>query len=155
MCSSSSQAQGGSALSGQLDGPTWLTLFMITLLDLGAVFWVGAHLWQLFVLPAATEDHQELNAINRQVQHRFPIEKNAHRQFAFFFVELEEKPFEPAIKIPIEITEIIPGRVIAVIGKLDRLAAGFAAPFAFGGAFRAALREQLNLLKPPQQFRCE
>ncbi len=65
------QAQGGSALSGQLDGPTWLTLFMITLLDLGAVFWVGAHLWQLFVLPAAREDHQELNAINRQVQHRF------------------------------------------------------------------------------------
>ncbi len=65
------QAQGGSVLSVQLDGPTWLTLFMITLLDLGAVFWVGAHFWQLFVLPAATEDHQELSTVNQQVQRRF------------------------------------------------------------------------------------
>jgi len=64
-------AQGSSALSGQLDGPTWLTLFMITLLELSAVFWVGAHLWQLFVLPAATEDHQELSTVNQQVHRRF------------------------------------------------------------------------------------
>lgn len=65
------QAPGGSTLSGQLDSQAWLTLFMVTLLELGAIFWVGAYLWQLFVLAAATEDHQEQSAVNLQVHRRF------------------------------------------------------------------------------------
>src|SRR6266852_9986090 len=68
-------ALGGSNLSGQytgqLDGPTLFNLIMITLVELGAVFWVGAQLWLLFVLQPSSEDHEELNASNRQVQQRF------------------------------------------------------------------------------------
>ena len=29
---------------------------MITLVELGAIFWVGAQFWQLFVLQPVTED---------------------------------------------------------------------------------------------------
>ncbi len=68
-------ALGGSNLSGlytgQLDGPTLFNLIMITLVELGAVFWVGAQLWLLFVLQPSSEDHEELNESNRQVQQRF------------------------------------------------------------------------------------
>src|SRR6266702_356385 len=68
-------ALGGGNLSGQytgqLDGPTLFNLIMITLVELGAVFWVGAQLWLLFVLQPSSEDHEELNESNRQVQQRF------------------------------------------------------------------------------------
>lgn len=57
--------------TGQLDGPTLFNLIMITLVELGAVFWVGAQLWQLFVLQPATEEHEELSGTNHQVQRRF------------------------------------------------------------------------------------
>ena len=57
--------------TGQLDGPTLFNLIMIMLVELGAVFWVGAQLWQLFVLQPATEEHEELSGINHQVQRRF------------------------------------------------------------------------------------
>ncbi len=68
-------ALGGSSLSGQytgqLDGPTLFNLVMITLVELGAVFWVGASLWQLFVLGPSAEDHAEVGEANRQVQRCF------------------------------------------------------------------------------------
>src|SRR5260221_9965100 len=68
-------ALGGSSLSGQytgqLDGPTLFNLVMITLVELGAVFWVGASLWQLFVLRPSAEDHAQLEEANRQVQQRY------------------------------------------------------------------------------------
>src|SRR5205807_2934771 len=68
-------ALGGSHLtglySGQLDGPALFNLIMITLVELGAVFWVGAQFWQIFVLQPTAEDHEELSAPNRQVQQRF------------------------------------------------------------------------------------
>lgn len=66
---------GGSSLNGQytgqLDGPTFFNLVMVTLVELGVVFWVGASLWQLFVLQTATEEHAELGEANQQVQQRF------------------------------------------------------------------------------------
>ncbi len=68
-------ALGGSNLTGlytgQLDGPTLFNLIMITLFELGAVFWVGASLWQIFVLQPAAEDHPELSTTNQQAQQRF------------------------------------------------------------------------------------
>ncbi len=68
-------ALGGGNLSGQytgqLDGPTLFNLMMITLVELGAVFWVGAQFWQLFVLQPVTEDHADLGTTNKQVQQRF------------------------------------------------------------------------------------
>ncbi len=57
--------------TGQLDVPTLFNLVMITLVELGAVFWVGAQLWVLFVLLPSTEDHEELSESNQQVRQRF------------------------------------------------------------------------------------
>ncbi len=68
-------ALGGDNLSGQytgqFDGPTLFNLMMITLVELGAVFWVRAQFWLLFVLLPATEDHAELGTTHKQVQQRF------------------------------------------------------------------------------------
>ncbi len=57
--------------SGQIDGPTFFNLVMITLVELGAVFWVGAQLWINFVLSFSAEAHAEEKPINEQVQQRF------------------------------------------------------------------------------------
>jgi len=57
--------------TGQLDGPTLFNIIMVTLVELGAVFWVGAQAWLVFVLLPVTDDHAELGDINRQVQQRF------------------------------------------------------------------------------------
>ena len=57
--------------TGQIDGPTLFNIIMVTLVELGAVFWVGAQAWLVFVLLPVTDDHEELGDINRQVQQRF------------------------------------------------------------------------------------
>src|SRR6266581_1272311 len=57
--------------TGQLDVPTTFSLVMITLAELGAVFWVGAQLWLIFVLQLAPADDERLNSINRETQQRF------------------------------------------------------------------------------------
>src|SRR6266568_4504412 len=57
--------------SGQLDGLALFNLLMITLVELGAVFWVGAQFWPIFVLLPSAEDHEELSASNQQAQQRF------------------------------------------------------------------------------------
>jgi len=57
--------------TGQLDAPTLFNLVMITLFELGAVFWVGAQFWVIYVLGPSAEDHAELSASNQQVQQRF------------------------------------------------------------------------------------
>lgn len=57
--------------TGQLDGPTFFNLVMITLVELGAVFYAGAAIWQLFVLQPASEGHEEERDTNQQTQQRF------------------------------------------------------------------------------------
>jgi copper transport protein len=57
--------------SGQIDGPTLFNLIMITLVELGAIFWMGAQLWINFVLNISAEAHPEERDINEQVQRRF------------------------------------------------------------------------------------
>ena len=57
--------------TGQLDGPTVFNLIMIMLVELGAVFWVGAQLWLIFVLQLAPADNNGLQEIKQQVQQRF------------------------------------------------------------------------------------
>ncbi len=68
-------ALGGSNLrsqnTGQLDGLTFFTLVVVTLAELGAVFWVGAFLWQIFVLQPATAEHPALEEGTRRAQQRF------------------------------------------------------------------------------------
>ncbi len=57
--------------TGQLDVPTTFSLIMITLVELGAVIWVGAQLFLIFVLQLAPTNDAKLNAINQEVQQRF------------------------------------------------------------------------------------
>ncbi len=57
--------------SGQLDGPAFFNLVMVTLVELGAIFWVGAQFWTNFVLSFSAEKHAEEKPVNEQVQQRF------------------------------------------------------------------------------------
>src|SRR5712692_1354392 len=57
--------------TGQIDPPTLFNLIMITLVELGAVFWVGAQLWLNFVLQMSSEKHKTEQGINEQTQARF------------------------------------------------------------------------------------
>jgi copper transport protein len=68
---SGQQALGGNTATGQLDGPALFNLLMITLVEVGAVFWVGAQMWMILVLRPVSDNHQEERAINQRVQHRF------------------------------------------------------------------------------------
>jgi len=54
-----------------LSGLTLLNFSMITLVELGAVFWVGALVWLLFVLRLAPVASEEEWATNQQVQEYF------------------------------------------------------------------------------------
>jgi len=68
-------ASGKSPLGGggPTDVLTFFSALMVTLLELGAVFWVGALCWLAFVLPSSTTDgaDEEMQAINQQVRVRF------------------------------------------------------------------------------------
>ncbi|HJT56464.1 MAG TPA: copper resistance protein CopC [Ktedonobacteraceae bacterium] len=57
--------------TGQIDGPTFFNLIMITLVELGAVFWMGAQLWANFVLGLSSQAHAEERSINERVEQRF------------------------------------------------------------------------------------
>ncbi len=57
--------------TGQIDGPTLFNLIMITLVEMGAIFWMGAQLWINFVLTISAEAHSEERSINERVQRRF------------------------------------------------------------------------------------
>src|SRR6266849_6120072 len=57
--------------TGQFDAPTLFNLVMISLVEVGAVFWVGAQLWLNFVLQTSSEKHAVERGINEQVQARF------------------------------------------------------------------------------------
>src|SRR6266487_1666051 len=57
--------------TGQIDGPTLFNLIMITLVELGAIFWMGAQLWINFVLTISAEARTEEKNTNEQVQRRF------------------------------------------------------------------------------------
>ena len=83
------------------------------------------------------------------------IEKDADRQFAFLFVEFEEKPFEPAIEIPIEIAEIVAVRRSCDNRRTRPIARAPAAALALGGTLGAARGEQLELLQAAQEFGSE
>ncbi len=56
---------------GQLDGTTLFNLLMVTLVELGAVFWVGAQLWRAFVLQLIEAQDTEQQAILQRTEQRF------------------------------------------------------------------------------------
>ncbi len=57
--------------TGQFDVPTIFNLVMITLVEVGAAFWVGAQLWLNFVLQTSSEKYKNEQGINEQTQARF------------------------------------------------------------------------------------
>ena len=57
--------------TGQMDGPTLFNLMMVTLVDLSAIFWVGAQLWHAFVLQISDTDSAEQQALDQSVRQRF------------------------------------------------------------------------------------
>jgi copper transport protein len=59
----------GNTSSNQFDGTTLLSAIMITLVDLGLVFWVGAQLWQSFVLQPGTNEAEP--GFDQQAEQRF------------------------------------------------------------------------------------
>src|SRR5258707_7974597 len=76
LAAGSNPAQGllgnaSASTPGTLDGPTFFNLIVVTLVDLAAIFWVGAQLWVNFVLQAAAEKHVEERPLNTQIERRF------------------------------------------------------------------------------------
>lgn len=59
------------ASAGQLDGPALFSLIMVTLTDLGVIFWVGIQLWFTFVLQLQDTVDQTQLAIMRDMEQRF------------------------------------------------------------------------------------
>jgi copper transport protein len=72
----------GQNSSNLLDGPTFFSFIMVTLIDLGAVFWVGAQLWRIFVLQLTETKSAEQETIGQQAEIRFD------RQFSFPLLSL-------------------------------------------------------------------
>ena len=63
--------------SDVLNGPNFFSFIMVTLIDLGAVFWVGAQLWRTFVLQLTETKNTEQETIGKQAEMHFD------RQFSF------------------------------------------------------------------------
>src|SRR6266568_52247 len=57
--------------TGQFDGPTFFNFIAITLVELGAVFWVGAQLWHILVLQLVTSEDEEQSSLHKGVHRRF------------------------------------------------------------------------------------
>jgi len=71
----SARVSGGGTLTGfytgHIDAPTLFNLVMVTLVEVGAVFWVGAQLWLNFVLQTSSEKYRVEQSINQGTHARF------------------------------------------------------------------------------------
>jgi putative copper export protein len=67
----SSSSLGGATTTGQLDGATLFGAIAVTLVDLGAVFWVGAQFIRVFMLHMITERDDEQRMILQRMERRF------------------------------------------------------------------------------------
>jgi copper transport protein len=61
---------GSSSTPSILDGPTLLSLFMVTLIELAVVGWVGAAFWGIFVLEPVVRERPRLRTLHQQVRGR-------------------------------------------------------------------------------------
>jgi copper transport protein len=61
----------GQNTPGLLDGPTFFNFMMVTLIDLGTVFWMGAQLWRIFVLQLSETTNDTQETIEKQAEIRF------------------------------------------------------------------------------------
>src|SRR5579863_8811738 len=71
----SARVSGGGTLTGfytgHIDAPTLFNLVMVTLVEIGAVFWVGAQLWLNFVLQTSSEKYRVEQGVNQETHARF------------------------------------------------------------------------------------
>ncbi len=67
----------GQSNPGLFDGPTFFNFMMVTLIDLGTIFWMGAQLWRIFVLQLTEQQSDARETIEKQAEIRFD------RQFSF------------------------------------------------------------------------
>lgn len=61
----------GSGSSSTLGATDIFYLLMVVLVELGAIFWVGAQFWLNFVLQNVSEKHQTERALTSQIEQRF------------------------------------------------------------------------------------
>jgi copper transport protein len=61
----------GDTTSNQFDGTTLFSTIMIALVDLAVVFWVGAQLWQNFVLQTSNKNESTQSIPDREAEQRF------------------------------------------------------------------------------------
>ena len=69
-----------------------------------------------------------LRQFARPVAHRVgTINEQPANEVGFQFVLLEVQPFLPAEHLPVDVPDVVPGDILAVLGELDRKAVLFAA----------------------------
>ena len=71
----------------------------------------------------------------RAVRHRRRrVDQQADRHVLFLDEELDEQLLEPGVDVPVELAQVVAGRVVAIVGELDGLAALDAPPPALQAA---------------------
>src|SRR5439155_17139661 len=65
--------------------------------------------------------------------------------------ELDEELLQACVHVPVELAEVVPGGVVAVVSELDALAAPDAAPLALHAAGGQPARGELELFEAPQE----
>ena len=81
-------SETNSTATGQLDGLTLFNLIMVTLVELGAIFWVGAQLWRAFVLQLTEVQDTEQQAILQRVEQRFDRRFSLPTLLLIFFADI-------------------------------------------------------------------
>jgi copper transport protein len=64
-------ATNAGGANGQLDGPTFFSFLMVTLVELGTIFWIGAQLWRMFVPPVEQDESNIFKELRQQEERRF------------------------------------------------------------------------------------
>lgn len=62
---------GDATSAGDVNPTSLFNLIVVTLAELGAIFWMGAQLWLNFVLQTVSEKNADERKLNRQVETRF------------------------------------------------------------------------------------
>jgi hypothetical protein len=79
------------------------------------------------------------------------VDEDRDRHVLLFDEELDEELLEPRVHVPVELAEVVPERVIAVVGELDALAALDAAPPALQAAPDRRAQQQQEALELTQE----
>ena len=79
------------------------------------------------------------------------IEQQGHGDVLLLDKQLHEELFEAGVHVPVKLAQVVAGRVVAVIGELDRLAAFDASPTTLEAAADRRAHEQEQPLELAQE----